>query len=90
MPRKEGDSIYSFDEVIVALLFAAVASGAAFAGIFLASIPIGATLAHMRVLTDEGGAWFGIGIGIPCGAVAAPVVFFYAMRYKLKRGRPPR
>ncbi|MFZ3263238.1 MAG: hypothetical protein WA172_04510 [Terriglobales bacterium] len=88
MPLRDGDSAYSFDEVIVALLFAVAAAFVAFAGISLASIAIGMILQHLRVLTDEGGAWFGISVGIPCGVVVAPIVFFYAMRYKLKRGRP--
>jgi len=88
MPDREVDSAHSFDEVLVALVWGAASSVAAFFLPILLSVPIGVVLRQMGLLSDEGSAWLGVGIGIPCGVVAAIVAFFLTVRWKLKRGGP--
>ncbi|MFZ0479991.1 MAG: hypothetical protein WAL71_12650 [Terriglobales bacterium] len=84
----EDRSKHCFAEGISAIFWGFLSAVAAFFLIVLASVPIGLALSHMGLLTNEGGAWVGISVGIPCGIVGAVLAFLYTLRHKLKQSGP--
>jgi hypothetical protein len=44
---------------------------------FFLYLPIGLLLRWMHLLSDEGGAWLGLSLGLPIATVCAVIAFVY-------------
>jgi len=65
---------------LIALIGATVAAIlTAFVAFFL-YLPIGLLLRWMHLLSDEGGAWLGISLGLPIAAICAFIAFVYSFK----------
>ncbi len=78
-----------FVEGIVAAFFSIIAAGITFVLVVIIGAGlIGALLFKLRLLSNEGEAWFGISFGVPAGVLCGLLVFIYCFRKIRKYGEP--
>ena len=84
---KETVFVEDTGDALVAVIVSVLAAGFTAALAVVASMFLGGFLLRLRLLSDEGAAWFGISFGIPLGLICAIVVFVYCFRKIRKYGR---
>lgn len=69
-----------FGGAVFAVLLSLVAASLTGILVTAASVPAGMAFHRLRLVSDEGAAWFGISVGIPLGVLCAVIMFAYCFK----------